>query len=189
MENKILEIKNIDKRLPDYVFLKQYPKIYFFEMPMPQNLIHRLIDKLISIDNFFEFRGILLEPFDVQNEPILKLKKGTLEPFNKFKGEEKEITWAYNIGYFRGSQWAIYYEFNVEVLLVGVNYNNDDFEESIRRDSVLINYNYSLDELISYFGLITKSSIFSAKELEGVCFLNKLRLNYTDSAKSIVRNK
>lgn len=185
MEDKILEVVGSIKRLPEYVFSKKYHYIYFFEMPMPQVVIQRLITILMSTSASNKYSGILLEPFNIQSRASMRIANEIPEVSYEMDGDEREITWAYNIGYFKGESWEMYYEFNSEVLLVGIEGMKDVFDESIQKDSTLMKYHYPLEDLINYFKSIATSNFNRPLDREFEDFVNKLNFNYMPFASSV----
>lgn len=185
MEDKILEVMKNCKRLPDYVFSRKYHYIYFFEMPMAQIVFQSLIKILATVSASNNYSGILLEPFNHNRSPYFRFSNEIPETPKVLGDEEKEVIWAYNIGYIKGANWEIYYEFNSELLLVGIEANKDDFEESIRAKKTVMDYHYSFSELLNYFKLVATSNDRIPLDIECADYLNKLKLNYSQYASSI----
>jgi hypothetical protein len=185
MEDKILEMIENSNRLPDYVFSRKYHHIYFFEMPMAQFLIQRLINKLNSISASNNYSGILLEPFNPERSPSFRLMNEIPEIPKETNDEEKEITWAFNIGYIIGENWEMYYEFKSEILLVGIDNVKDIFDELIRSDSSLMKHSYPLDDLTNYFKSIATSNYDRPIDGKYEDFLNKININYIPFASSV----
>ena len=186
MENKILEVAKNFKRLPDYVFLRKYSFVYFFEMPMRQNEIVELINQLSEMSTSKKYSGYLIDPFEKSLPTPLILKNGIIELHNNKDSEEKEITWSYSIGHFIGANWELYYEFNGEKLLVGFERHKDIFDHFLRRRPVLMRYNYCLEDLIHYFKTIATSNFKRPLDKESVLFYKKLKQNYHQSASCLM---
>ncbi len=181
MENEILEIR-ISKALPNMVFGSKIKKVYFFEMPMPFKKILDLIHCFQADD--VKYTGLLWDELPSSNCYHIK-ENVHLE--KRYIQENEELLWEYDYGFLMGNNWELYYDFKGEVMLFGLsNTHVHSFEQELKNDEILMKYHYPLDDLLNYFESIATSNYNSPLDRGYADFLNKLKLNYSELASSVV---